>query len=79
MWDNCKVVITNCFLRRFAMTLRTGYTRIHPVAFADPLPTCLAILPSALSICDKLAVLQWSASGILSIFLQAIKKSCVSP
>lgn len=51
----------------------------YQVAYADPLPTRLAILPCALAICHKQALLQQSASGIVSIFLQAIKKSCVSP
>lgn len=26
MWDDCKAVVTNCSLRRFTMTLRTGNT-----------------------------------------------------
>lgn len=53
----------------------------YQVAPADPLPASLAILPRArsLSVCHKQALLQRSAAGISSIFLQAIKKSSVSP
>lgn len=51
----------------------------YQVAHADPLPTSLAILPRALSVCHKQALLQRSAAGISGIFLQAIKKSSVSP
>lgn len=53
----------------------------YQVSHADPLPTPLAILPPvlSLSLCHKQALLQPSAAGISSIFLQAIKKSSVSP
>lgn len=51
----------------------------YQVAHADPLPTSLATLPRALSLCHKQALLQRRAAGISSIFLQAIKKSSVSP
>lgn len=50
----------------------------YQVAYANPWPTCLAILPCARSICHKEELLQQSASGVLSTLLQAVKKRCIS-